>query len=434
MSDPFKHYPGDPGAAEVAGTQAKNQAAVIDALKYDLAHQSDAAANQASGQIDGAVRGAANTPKSDMAKVQAAALVTGAASYKFARAIRFYNTNIDGYNTTYNAAKANDFYVPADAGHVEGHSKAENDEARAAKIAAADKLLLAQLEKNRQQSEAYLDDEADDVAAILIAGPTAATILTLYLGGDIGEHEAGAALGLSSVEPLRNARTAAATANSALGYTDTLPALAAYLARQDPGTLDGHLSKSQLAELSKILGAQRSTLDSKIAALKSAQKDWRIGARMATAAKPGTLFGTLGSKLEAALPQLGRLAEKVPAIGVAARGLGKAMPFLGVASGVYGIANTLDRREELTVPDFVAGIVGGAAGIVGGAAGIGLLIGGAPAAAGGLGAVAVGAGIIGVGSLVFENREEIAGWVADRVDDIGSIPTGNPLPGLPGHR
>lgn len=374
---PFEHHPCSEELLAASGNDAKKQAATLEALEANLSSQNDAASKQAAGQIEGAVTSVADQPKADAAKIRAAALVVGSAVARFAQAVAGYNLVVDSLNETYWKTEKSDR-----------------------------PKVLRDLKKTEQLNANLVDDEADAVAALLIAGPTTAVVLELYLGGWMSQGDAATALGLSSVEPLKNAQEVVDAVDTSVSLPDALPALAAYLAKHDPMSL----TRSDVAVMTKALEnmPKRMHLEDRIRLMRAHSERWGRMITVREAGKAGPLFGKLVDKLpeSAAIRLLSRIG-------------GKVLPGIGIASGAYGLYNTGQNWNKLTVPDRVNGIAGGILGGVAGAAALAAL---APSAPAGLGMVAIGAGVLSLASLGFEYREEIAdaaSWVADHADDIG---------------
>src|SRR5690606_11384480 len=180
-------------------------------------------------------------------------------------------------------------------------------------------------------------------------------VLELYLGGWMSQGDAATALGLSSVEPLRNAKAFVGAVNSSVNFPDALPALAAYLAKHDPMSL----TKSDVAVITRDLEKMPKRIhhEDRVRLLRANSERWGRMIAVREAGKAGPLFGKLVAKL-----------PESAAIRLLSRVGGKVLPGLSIASGAYGVYNMSQNWDKLTVPDRVNGIVGGVLGGVAGAA------------------------------------------------------------------
>ena len=434
---PFPHYEGSADAAAGAGGQAKDMQATFGALTSNLAGQNDTAANQSVGTIKSNVENITADPQEGSGKQATWALVGGGAINHFASAIRTYNGHIDDLNEQYENAKANDFGVADDAGHKEGNTDAENDDAREDLIDAARTKLEGELEEKRKGYENDLDDAADFSAAMLTAGPTRETVMALYLIGSIDPEEAAVALG-TTVHGLNELRKWVGTVKGALGLKGSLASVAQWLAGKDLNKLtNGSMQKwDVLQKLRELVRTNRGTtmpFADRVAAYKTAKQALR-GDALVKAAQPGNLFGKYG--------YVGKHAASVSKwtkfLNVTGK-VGKALPPLAVLAGGYGLYDSIANWEGDgplggTLDDY-NNVVGSTATVVSGGLGTGMMI----AAAAGMAfppagaAIAIGAGVVALGSLAVTYRHEIAdgaNWVyensgaKDVVEGVGNVVEG----------
>lgn len=420
---PFPHYPGSAEAAADAGGKTKDQQATFFALKSNLSGQEDKASQQASGDINASVGASTTSPQNDAEQAAGAALVGGGAVNHFADAIRTYNGHIDRLNEKYETEKAANFHVAADAGHAEGNTDAQNDAAHDGKVAEADRALQAKLEKERQGYEDELDKAADFAAQMLIAGPTQATVLALFIAGNIDAEAAAAALG-TTLSALNNVRMWTATIKGLEGFKDSIPALAQWMLKKDLNKLTrGSMTKWQVTKELRALVSKNAkstmTFAQRVAAYKEAKQLAR-GAHLKEMLKPGgNLFGKYGYVPKHA----SNLSKFRSGLGKVGSVTGKVLPFLAIPAGGYGLYDTYQNRENLTTPEEVNGYVGSGATLGGGLVAGGMIVAGAFPPAGL--AIAAGLGVVALGSLavdVFNWEDDLADaadWVGDTASDIG---------------
>lgn len=417
---PFPHYPGSAEAASDAGGQATNQQATFNALKTNLSTQNDAAAKQASGDLEPAVAAASQSPQNDAGTAAAASLVGGGAVNHFASAIKTYDGHVDTLNEQWNTALSNDFGVASDAGHKEGNTEAENNSARDGLVASARAALARKLESDRQGFENVLDDEADYSAALLIAGPTQSTVLSLFITGDIDINAASEALGMT-IAALNNVRIAVGSVSGLVWYKDIMPALANYLLKMDPKKLAAGTPESVAAQLRNLVAKNAKpgttmTFAQRVAAYKEAKPVVIRGTNLVKNTTPANLFGKVGADTKY--------------FGTFSKVAGRALSPLAVVAGTVGLVNGIQNWDGSA--DSYNNVIGSGATVVSGGLGTAMMIAGAagvafpPAGA----AIAIGAGVVALGSLAFTYRHEIwngistAGeWVGDRASDAWNATT-----------
>lgn len=407
---PFPHYKGSADAAASAGGKATDQKATFDALKTNLSGQSDKASQEASGLLAPSVAKSTTGPQADSGQGAAAALVGGASINHFANAIRTYNGHIDDLNGRWEREKSSDFGVGATAGHESGNTKEQDASARQGLVDAARGRLEGELEKKRKEFEGVLDDDADFAASMLIAGPTSATVLALYLTGDIDVQAASDALGMT-VGVLNKIRIATGSLKGMIGWKDSLPALTKYLLKQDPkkladGTMD--LVKRDLRRLVRqnMRPGSTMTFAQRVKAYKTAKPISIRGQNLVKNATPGNLFGKFGANTKY--------------FGAFSKVAGRALSPLAVVAGVYSGVQTLQNWTGSF--DDYNNLVGSAATVTSGALGTGMMI----AAVAGMtfpplgAAIAIGAGVVALTTLAISYREEIwAGmkWTGGKIAD-----------------
>lgn len=420
---PFDHYPGDPDAVGNAAGKARDQQATFGALKTNLSDQNDKAANEVVGDLDASISAATQSAQTTADEAAGAALVGSGAMNHFANAIRTYNGHVDDLNDEYERQKNSDFGIGAEEGFTDGNTDEENATARQSLIDDEDQALQQRLEEDRKDFEAELDDAADYAAALLVAGPTQAVVLSLFITGDIDIEAAAAALG-TTLSALNNVRMWTATLKGVVGFKDSLPALTQYLLKKDlnkltRGSMTVSAIKRELRSIVRTNAKSGMPFAQRVKSYKAAKQILR-GSHLLDSLKPGgNLFGKYGS-----VPRHASSVSKAfRAFGKFGSFAGKALPFLAIPAGAYGLYDTYANRDSLTTPEEVNGYVGSGATLLGGGVAAGMIIAGAFPPAGL--AIAGVAGVIALGSLavdVFNWEDDLADaaeWTKDTVSDIG---------------
>jgi hypothetical protein len=428
VSFPLPHYEGDAGATSEAAAKSLAQQRAYESLKSDVSARVAAAASKSSGTLPAQVTASSKQVEDKAHDLGAAAAVAGGALNSFARAIRTYNTQVDGLNREYEAAKQANFDVASDAGAEEGMSPAEKARAHANAVDAADAALKQQLEARRKGYEQTLEAAGDHAAGLLNRGAYDAAVLELVMSGDLPASSAAPYVAMS-VGTLNDLRGNIGTIKGLHGLPGSLAALSKYILKLNGSEIRGLVKLHKAAEIAKyieahpvgrfdIAGRIFRRLDAwdaaKLSALEKAEE--LRGLRMIDDAMPGPLLGKFG--------------ENTRFLGTASKWAGRAMAPLGAVAGAYGFGDTIANWGDLSTEDRVTGLVGNGAGFVAGAGGTALMLGAAIPPVGA--AVIVGAGVVALGTLAYQNREAIANfaegaWNAGEdfvADPVGTVSEG----------
>lgn len=430
VSFPLPHYEGDAGATSAAATKSLAQQRAYESLKSDVSARVAAAASKSSGSLPALVTASSKQVEDKAHDLGAAAAVAGGALNSFARAIRTYNTQVDGLNREYEAAKQASFGVSCTAGAEEGMSPAERTSARADAVDAADALLRQQLETRRKAYEQTLDEAGDHAAGLLDRGAYDAAVLELVLSGDLPASAAAPYVAMS-VTTLNALRGNIGVIKGVQGFPGAITALSKYLLKINGSEIRELVKLHKAAEIAKYIEAHpvgRFDITARIFRRLDAWQDARVsgaqraaqlrGLRMVDDAMPGPLLGKFG--------------ENTRFLGSASKWAGRAMAPLGAVAGVYGFGKTIADWEDLSTEDRVTGLVGNGAGTIAGGLGTAALVMGTafpPAGA----AIAVGAGVVALGTFAYQNREAIANFAEDAwsgVEDFAADPVGTVSEGL----
>lgn len=171
---PLPHDETDVGVLEEAADVMSKQAEAFGGVRDALVSRTGSVVSEVEGDLVAPARISTRSPQGRAGDLSAAATAACATMAAYAAAVNKYNGVVDRLNREYNAAKAADFSVAADAGATESMNDQERQTARAQAIDAADVALRTQLGKQEQVARTELDRTGDTLAANLIGTPNQA--------------------------------------------------------------------------------------------------------------------------------------------------------------------------------------------------------------------------------------------------------------------
>lgn len=190
IEGPFQHYDATPEAIEASAVELDRSYGNVEALSSDVDAAQRPALTGVSGTIAGPMAEAPEPQRRNARDVMDASIVVAGSVRIFGKAVQTFNGGVDDLNQRWRDAVASDFGVaaatyPEDAGFGEA---ARIDNARNDQILNAKVSMLTELKTEHGVLMRKLDEQADEAAARLHAGPTDAVIQDLYAAGGLPSY------------------------------------------------------------------------------------------------------------------------------------------------------------------------------------------------------------------------------------------------------
>lgn len=426
-SFPLPHDEGKPGQLRDAASTARTQFTALMDVSRDVRTLSRQGAANLQGLLSTQAASSPMPAIEGARALAAAALQFSGICTMYASEIDRYNRVVDQLNEEYRAARQRDFGVAMGVCQAD-ETTAERNQRHDAAVDAADLALRARLAAREQAAQQVLDEAGQSAAADLKAGPSPETLLPLAGAGHLKVDDVIAAVGAKAVEANRM-RGYVSMLRSAvykkLNYKQ-LRALAEWTRLlQNSSVEDGvELRRAMLMrEYVKTINAIDVPIQARlvlfkqqkaIAALGAVERrKLALGQNLWKSWKPGGFFSS-GGYIDTKILARSKALTGVNSVA------GKALGPLGLAGGIYTVADTIVNRDEKTTEQKVTGVVGGGASIIsGGLATAALMTSAAFPPA--LVAVGLTAGAVALGTAIYQNRKAIGNFAKD---SYGSVKNG----------
>lgn len=184
---PFDHYTASPSAVESRGDLLIDDGGKLANVASEVYAEEYKAASATKGWLAGLMTARNSKAYRSAIDLKDASLLAGGCARKFGHGIYVYNAGIDTLNNEYWLRKGADFGVPlvdsSDPAVLKNPKQAADNHVAA--VAAAERALMSDLTRRKQQLDDILDTDAQTAASMLDKGPSDAAFMSLVQAGDL---------------------------------------------------------------------------------------------------------------------------------------------------------------------------------------------------------------------------------------------------------